>query len=176
VFCVVDFVATFGTPMQSKQPDEEFEEFFARVRASLIGQAALLTGDREHAQDLAQEALARTWRSWDRVRHYEDPASWTRRVLYNLAVSDLRHRRHRGGATDGGSLPGPSPDAVAVASALQRLPCRMRRVIVLHYYTDMQVAEIARELRVPEGTVKSWLARGRASIASALRDDPPEDR
>lgn len=149
--------------------EEEFDEFFGRVRSRLLGQAVLLTGDRETAQDLAQEALMRAWKSWPRIRRYEDPEGWTRRVLHNLAVSHLRRRR-RGDRLGEEASPGPSVDFVAVSSALERLPPRVRRVIVLHYYADLPVGAIARQLRVPAGTVKSWLSRGRAAIMPALRE------
>lgn len=156
--------------MKPKPAEEEFDEFFGRVRGRLLGQALLLTGDREAAQDLAQEALMRAWRSWARIRRYEDPEGWVRRVLHNLAVSHLRRRRRGTGLTEETS-PAPSVDFVAIAAALQALPPRVRRSVVLYYYADLPVRAIARELRVPEGTVKSWLSRGRSSMTAALTDE-----
>jgi RNA polymerase sigma-70 factor (sigma-E family) len=167
---IVDSVTPQRAEMTVQRPEEEFDVFYDRVRSRLLGLAMLLTGDRELAQDLAQEALLRTWRTWSRVRRYEDPEGWTRRVLHNLAVSELRRRRPRLAVEEraGGE---PSPDAMALSAALAALPPRVRRVLVLYYYADMPVGAIARELRVPEGTVKSWLSRGRAAMNTLLRDD-----
>ena len=55
-----------------------------------------------------------------------------------------------------------------VVDALRRLPSDQQRALVLHDVIGLSVAEVARELRVPEGTVRSWLSRGRAALAADL--------
>jgi RNA polymerase sigma-70 factor, ECF subfamily len=54
---------------------------------------------------------------------------------------------------------------------LARLPMNQRRAMVLHYLADLSVEDVAREMAAPAGTVKSWLSRGRANLASALSED-----
>ncbi len=65
-------------------------------------------------------------------------------------------------------MPGPGPDRVALTAALARLPANQRRAVVLHYLADLSVTQIAAQEDVPEGTVKSWLHRGRAALAAQL--------
>jgi RNA polymerase sigma-70 factor (ECF subfamily) len=151
---------------------EEFDAFFRAHGSRLIGQAFVFTGDLTQAQDLAHEALARTWERWGEVRGLDDSAGWTRKVLYNLAVSEWRRakvRRSHGVVPD--PIDGPDVEAVALAAALRTLPRLQRQAIVLHDAAGVGVTAIARELKVPEGTVRSWLTRGRVTLAALLRVD-----
>jgi len=72
-------------------------------------------------------------------------------------------------------MAGPTPDHVAIVSALRRLPEAYRRVVVLHYLADLPVAEIATGLRMPLGTVKVYLSRARAQLAALLGADEREN-
>jgi RNA polymerase sigma-70 factor (ECF subfamily) len=153
-------------------PEAEFDAFFRVHVSRLIGQAFVFTGDLAQAQDLAHEALARAWERWSEVRLLDDTPAWTRKVLYNLAVSEWRRAKVRSG--DGitpAPMEGPDVEAMALAEALRALPEGQRHAIVLHDAAGVTVPEIARELNVPEGTIRSWLSRGRASLASQLRTD-----
>jgi DNA-directed RNA polymerase specialized sigma24 family protein len=70
--------------------DLEFREFFASQYAKLCWLGYLLTGDRAEAEELAQDALVRTYNRWARVRRPNDPAAYARRVLVNRHCSRLR--------------------------------------------------------------------------------------
>ncbi len=61
---------------------------------------------------------------------------------------------------------------VAVRQALPQLPTGQRVVIVLHYFADLRVEDVARELRIPVGTVKARLSRGRTALAALLSENP----
>lgn len=74
------------------------------------------------------------------------------------------HRRQHGEPV----VAGPEPDHVALVEALASLPAAQRRAMVLRYLADLPVAEIADREGVPEGTVRSWLHRGRATLAARL--------
>ena len=157
------------------QRAEDFDAFYAATSRALLGQLYGLTGDWAEAGDCLQEAYARAWQRWSSVSRHEAPAAWVRVTAFRLARSRWRrtqqglalYRRH--GVPD--DLPGPSPDAVAVAAALRQLPENQRSALVLHHLADLSVAEVAHELDVPEGTVKARLSRGRAALAELLRDD-----
>ena len=69
------------------------------------------------------------------------------------------------------TLPGISDDTLALAEALRQLPIRHRQALVLHYLFDMPTKEVGRELGVPAGTVKSWLARGRRELGAQLDEE-----
>ena len=83
---------------------------------------------------------------------------------------------HRGpaAAADAGrpaESPEPSPDAVTLQDALLRLPTDQRVVVLLHHVADLAVEDIARELEIPLGTVKSRLSRGRATLKALLGEE-----
>jgi hypothetical protein len=67
-------------------------------------------------------------------------------------------------------VPGPLPDRIALVGALAALPARQRRAVVLHHIGGLSTAEIAEQEGVAEGTVRSWLSRGRAALAAGLAD------
>ncbi len=158
--------------MTAPPPEAEFDAFFRDHVSRLIGQAYVFTGDLAQAQDLAHEALARAWERWSDIRLLDDAPAWTRKVLYNLAVSEWRRAKVRSG--DGMTprpIEGPDVEAMALAEALRTLPELQRIAIVLHDAVGVTVPEIAKELDVPEGTIRSWLSRGRAALATQLRSD-----
>lgn len=150
---------------------ESFDAFFLRSSRSLVVQAYLLTGDQVAAQDLAQEALLRTWTRWPRVRKLDDSLAWTRRVLHNLAVSKSRYDKVRRRPLDQPvSVLPPNAEHLDLAKALRALPRDQATALVLHDGAGLSIREIADQLSVPEGTVKSWLSRGRAAAAAGLRE------
>ena len=155
--------------------DDDFDAFYAATSRGLLTQLFGLTGDWAEAQDCLQEAYARAWQRWSTVQALDAPGAWVRVVAFRLARSRWR-RAQQGLALHRRSAPreelaGPSPDAVALAAALKRLPDVQRQALVLHHLADLSVADIARETGSPEGTVKTRLARGRAALAELLRDD-----
>ncbi|MDZ5444714.1 sigma-70 family RNA polymerase sigma factor [Micromonospora sp. 4G57] len=148
-----------------------FDELYHAHFRSLTLQLTAYCGDLPQAQDLVQEAFCRAFARWSRVSRYDDPVAWVRRVAWNLATS--RWRRLRTAQTwllrqREEHVPGPGPDRVALAAALALLPANHRRAVVLHYLADLSVTQIAQQEQVPEGTVKSWLHRGRAALAAQL--------
>jgi RNA polymerase sigma-70 factor (ECF subfamily) len=149
---------------------QSFDLFFRESKKSLLATAFVLTGDLATAQDLTQEALLRTWARWPQVENYDDPHGWTRKVLYNLAVSKSRGDRIRRETPSEVSRPTPAPaeSTLILAEALRSLPENQIRVLILHDGAGVPVREIAAEMQVPEGTIKSWLSRGRASAAKAM--------
>jgi RNA polymerase sigma-70 factor (ECF subfamily) len=158
-------------PAERGETGVDFDELYHAHFRSLTAQLAAYCGDLSLAQDLTQEAFCRAFARWSKVSRYDDPVGWVRRVAWNLATSRWRRlrtaqsflRRQREE-----HVPGPSPDRVALHTALALLPANHRRAVVLHYLADLSVAEIAAQENVAEGTVKSWLYRGRAALASRL--------
>ncbi|WP_344616048.1 SigE family RNA polymerase sigma factor [Dactylosporangium salmoneum] len=150
-----------------------FDEFYAAYFQPLTVQLFAYTGDMAAAQDVVQEAFCRALSRWKRVAEMDDPAAWVRRVAWNLATSRWRRartamafaRRHREE-----HVAAPSPDRVALAQALATLPEQQRRAVILHYLADLPISDIARQEGVAEGTVKSWLHRGRTALATRLTD------
>ena len=151
-----------------------FDEVYAAHYADLTVQLYAYFGDRQEAQDVVQEAFCRALSRWHAVSRYDDPVAWVRRVAWNLAVSKWRRARTamtflRRQRVAEPRTEGPEPDRIALVAALGTLPETHRRAVVLRYLADMTVLEIAEREGVPEGTVKSWLHRGRAALAVQLR-------
>jgi RNA polymerase sigma-70 factor (sigma-E family) len=153
--------------------DEDFRGFFAQHYERLCRLGFLLTGDPAQAEDLAQDALVRTWRRWRLVRKPDNPAAYARKVLVNRHRSLLRRAlveaRHlsRDRPTEGSGDEHPE-DAIMLWAATRRLPPRQQAVLVLRYYEDLSEAEIARVLGIPVGTVKTLARRGLARLRRSL--------
>ncbi|MEH0843234.1 SigE family RNA polymerase sigma factor [Micromonospora sp. CPCC 205711] len=158
---------------------DDFDAFYTATARRTVLHVYALCGDLGEAQDAAQEAYARAWQRWSRLREYDDPAAWVRTVAWRLSVNRWRGLRRwaaarvRLGPT--APAPGPNPDRVAVLDALAALPEAQRRVVVLHHLHDMSVAAVAASTGMPTGTVKAYLSRGRAALAVLLGDEELED-
>jgi RNA polymerase sigma-70 factor, ECF subfamily len=151
--------------------ETSFEEFYAGVFNRLVGQLVLVTGNLQEAEDVVQEALTRAAGRWARLRAYDVPEIWVRRVAMNLATDGFRRARRRlllAARLVPDPHPPPTLEGVAVTEALQALPLAQRKAVVLHYLLDLPVDQVAAELGVPIGTVKSRLARARAALATQL--------
>lgn len=154
--------------------DAEFAAFMAASMPELHRTAYLLCGDAHRADELTQHALERTYRAWPRASA-GDPLAYARRVVMNLRVDGWRRTR-REVLADPHLLAGRSsawtdPDLGErdeVIRALVALPLKQRRVVVLRYLLDLSEAEVAAELDMPLGTVKSTASRALASLRSAL--------
>ncbi|MFI5910712.1 RNA polymerase sigma factor [Dactylosporangium sp. NPDC051541] len=152
-------------------PEPPFTEFYGAHFQRIAVQLYAYLGDHAEAQDLAQEAFCRALEQWPRISGYSDPAGWVRRVAWNLATSRLRRLRTAIGflaRQREQHVDGPTPDRVVLVAALAELPAAQRRALVLHHLGQLGVAEIAEQEGVAEGTVRSWLTRGRAKLAARL--------
>ncbi len=156
--------------------DDEFVEFARASSGRLLHAAYLLTGDRHQAEDAAQAALVRTYAAWSRVRR-KDAYAYTRTVLTNLVTDGWRRPLREYAAEFVPERPTPRDMADDVTrrqwliDALGVLSARERVVIVLRYFFDMAEADVARELDLSLGTVKSLNSRGLAKLRVSA--DPP---
>lgn len=142
-----------------------FQDFVVARSDRLLRTAYLLTRDWGVAEDLLQESLAKAWFAWPGI---DEPEAYVRKVLVTTYISWWR-RRWRG------EVPSENvPEAVAhdhggaerqeVWQAVGRLPARQRAVVVLRFYEDLPVSEVARLLGCQEGTVKSQTAKALAKL------------
>ena len=157
--------------------EAEFSEFFASQYASLCWLGYLLTGSRADAEELAQEALVRTWWRWKLVHRPDDPASYARKVLLRRAAVEARWLA-RSQPQEVPLSPG-DERALVLWQAVQALPARQRAVLVLRFREDLPEAEVARLLGLPLGTVKSLGHRALARLRERLGSpslDPARSR
>jgi RNA polymerase sigma-70 factor (sigma-E family) len=158
--------------------DREFTAFVLAHEAALLRTAWLLTGDRGHAEDLVQTALARAHRHWARVQRADVPIAYVRRLLLNCHLSWRRRLWHGEQVLE--SLPdrptGDWQDAHALGDELRRaldeLSPRARAVLVLRFYEDLSETETARVLGCSTSTVRTHTARGLAAVRQVLHPEP----
>jgi RNA polymerase sigma-70 factor (ECF subfamily) len=153
--------------MELDGADSEFEKWYLETRELLMGIAFVYLGNLEEARDLTQETFARAWQHWDRVSSYANKDAWARRVLHNLAVSKWRRRRLERTRVEFPPelVEPPSADHLDLIKLTARLPPKQRRAFILHEVADLRVEDVATEMGVPAGTVRSWLHRARTSLA-----------
>lgn len=152
--------------MAVRPADAEFDEFVTSAWPRLRWTAYLLTGDHHLAEDLTQTALVKTYAVWHKVRR-EDALAYTRRVLVNANIDRLRRRRLREVRVEA-DAPRPADTGAEDRDQLVRLLAslteRERKVVVLRHYFDLPEADVARELGVSVGTVKSTASKALAKL------------
>lgn len=155
--------------------DAEFKEFFEAEFRPLRRLGFLLTGDWAEGEDLAQEAMVRTYRAWGSIRDRERPGAYARSVLVNRRRSLLRRamvaQKHAEALRSEEFAPALGEDGLILWEAIRSLPHRQRAAVVLRFYEDLSENEIARILDAPVGTVKSLVHRGVAKLRERLGAD-----
>jgi RNA polymerase sigma factor (sigma-70 family) len=155
-----------------------FAAVFRSEYRGLVAIAWGLTGSRETAEDLAQEALLTLHRRLERGDVIDSPAAYVRKTCSNLAVSWIRRRMVetrallRMGAPQG-SAPALDARDELFWSEVRRLPRRQAQVVALFYGYDMSVADVAATLEMSTGSAKTHLHRGRLTLASRLGLEAP---
>jgi RNA polymerase sigma-70 factor (ECF subfamily) len=155
---------------------QAFTTLVRRHRDRLWAVALRTLGDPEEAADALQDALISALRNAGSYRAEAAVTTWLHRVVVNACLDRVRRRKVRAADPLGErDLPSPRDEHAAtvtrldVRAALARLPEAQRLALVLVDMEDLSVAEAAEVLGVPEGTVKSRCARGRAALAVLLR-------
>jgi RNA polymerase sigma-70 factor (ECF subfamily) len=155
-------------PGVSAAQAREFAELYSAEFSRLAGYLTAITGDIDLAREAAQEAFTRLFARWRSVRE-------PRGFLYVVATNLCRHHWRQTGreratvATLGHALPdgGPAHDPW-LRDLVERLPVRLREVVLLHYYADLPVAAVAAAIHRPVGTVKRRLHEARNELAAAV--------
>ena len=155
--------------------EREFDDFYTASFHRLTRQVYAMIGDRDEAQECVQEAFARAWAHRRKLDRAEHPEAWVRTTAYRLAVSRWRRTMRGRRPTDRALGPAthaaaPSESHVALVGALRQIPEAQRQALVLHHIADLSVQDVAREVGVPEGTIKARLSRGRAALAALLAE------
>jgi RNA polymerase sigma factor (sigma-70 family) len=159
-----------GEPPDGAEPQapaaSSFEDVYRADYARMVRAAHLITGSNETAEEVVQDAFVALY---PRFAGLEDPSGYLYRSVVNGALS--LHRRNRVARrlrhlTTPATVTAPEIDETWIA--LKRLPPRRRAVVVLRFYADFPLAEIANVLGCEEGTVKSMLNRGLAQLKDVI--------
>jgi len=170
--------AAFGGALGHVTAEEEFVEFAGAVAPRLQGMAFLLCGDWHTAEDLVQATLVKVFVSWRRIRRQEAAHAYATRALVNTYLAHKRLRRSAEIPTS--ELPEraaepPAPETrMVVLAALATLPPKGRAVVVLRYWADLSVDQVAAVLGCSPGAVKSQNARALDKLRSVLGDTTTE--
>ncbi|HTW05776.1 MAG TPA: SigE family RNA polymerase sigma factor [Streptosporangiaceae bacterium] len=153
-----------------------FEEFAATLMPGVLRFAAVLTGDRADAEDLAQEVLIRAYSRWGRIGGLDRPDLYVRKMMLNEYLS-WRRRSGRQIPVGAETLEPASAasdhaqqyvEREALLAELGKLSRRQRAVLVLRYYEDRGDAEIAELLGCSPGTVRSHASRALAALRADM--------
>lgn len=149
----------------------ELEQLYTANYPRLVAELTVLCGSRAIAEDCAQETFTRLVLHWNKVSRYERPVAWLRTVGYRLAIDDARRRRRLRPMLDPELQGGAAPDDVRLREVWQAvldLPPLHSEVLVRHAALGLSDDEIAADLEVPLGTVKSRLSRARTALRTHL--------
>jgi len=159
--------------------DAEFEGRLNDSAALAFRVAYGVLRHREDAEDVAQEALARAYRSFDRLRDRARFRSWLVRISWRLALDHRRKAARRARHEQEASPPTGPPDAESVVSqnefkerlwqAIAALPEKLRQVVVLAGILGHDLKEVGELLRIPHGTARSRMHTAKKRLAEALR-------
>jgi RNA polymerase sigma-70 factor (sigma-E family) len=159
---------------------EGLAELFRDHHLELVRLALVMVGDLATAEDVVQDAFERLHRGWRGLRQPSSGLAYVRSSVLNGCRSVHRRaavaRKHQPELAE--PPDGSGPDAASAAAdrgelvaALRSLPRRQREVLVLRYYLDLDVAEVAGTLRISPSGVRATTTRGLAALARALRED-----
>ena len=154
---------------------EAFDALLEAHGSEIQGVAYLILRDRFDAEDVLSETLIT---AWQKGRELRDPAAlrpWLLRIATNKALSARRRRTRVVQVRDtmdfgGPDTTGPSASRLAVLAAVDRLPLEMRAAIVLHYFADLSVADVAAAMGKSQNTIKSQLRVGLARMRSTFEE------
>jgi RNA polymerase sigma-70 factor (ECF subfamily) len=172
--------------LRSAGRDRAFQELLRRYEGKVYRLCCAPLRDRTQAEDAAaQESLVRVWKALDRYDGRASLSSWIYAITRNRCLTALEKRRTLDSLDelDEEAEPGLAATGQAAGGNTEQLlglvgllPERMRRVLVLYYYEERSVSEVALMLGCPEGTAKTHLFRARAALTELLQrrglDDP----
>ncbi len=164
-----------GLPGVSVATQHDFAALYSTEFSRLAGYLTSLTGNPEVAREAAQEAFTRLFARWRKV-------SEPRGFVYVVATNLVKHHWRQGGRERSAVVSlgittehGRAAHDPWLRDLVDRLPDRLREVVLLHYYADLPVAEVALAIHRPVGTVKRRLHEARALLSDAvLASDRPE--
>jgi RNA polymerase sigma factor (sigma-70 family) len=185
VIALLDRIAQAAAPGQRRDAEAALRALYDLAAPRLYGVALRVVGNREWAEDVLQETFLYVWRSAPDFRaSLSPPFAWLGLIARSRALDLLRRRAsERADAVDdvdamAESLPGDtrspldasdaSEQAWALHECLRQLEARQREVVSLAYFRDLSHSELAQQLRLPLGTVKTWVRRALEQLRGCM--------
>lgn len=156
--------------------DAEYDLLFSVEYPAVMRTVYLMLHDLDRAEDVTQEAFVQLLKHWRKVSKYDRPGAWVRRVAIRLAAQTIKRDRLRSILErQVGPPPEPRPADVDVQRAISALPGMQRAAVVLFYFEDRPLAEIADILGCSGSTARVHLHRARKHLADVLGEEVRED-
>lgn len=143
------------------------EEFLNRYRDSSFRIAMRIMGNADAAEDVAQEALIRAFKSWDRLAGVESQAAWVRKIVVRCALNALERTPRHEEMPESAAHQGDAEEAVLVQSVLENLPSEQRVLLGLAVGEGWSYKDIATILEIPVGTVGSRVHAAKMAFRKA---------
>ena len=167
-----------GWPRHRRGYEDEFVAYYSARAGQLRSTAYLLCGDWHLAEDLTQTTFTKLYRAWSRIDRHEVLDQYARQVLLRTFLDERRRpwRREKPTLPEDAVLDVTAPevrgseDREVLKAALQQVPKRRRAVLILRFWADLSVEQVADILGCTTGTVKSQTSRGLADLRVALGD------
>ena len=187
LIALIDDIARLQAAATTRaQAEAALRALYDRTSSKLYGLALRVVGNRDWAEDVLQEAYLNIWRiAGDYRAALSPPMAWMGLIVRSRALDFLRRRQSEradaalelddalaetlpSGAEDQPDLVLASQQAQALNDCLRRLEARQRAVVSMAYLRDLSHSELASELKVPLGTVKTWIRRGLEQLRGCM--------
>jgi RNA polymerase sigma factor (sigma-70 family) len=162
----------------ASEPETDFGHFYVAQFRPVARTVYLVLYDREHAEDITQDAFVQLYLHWATVSRYDAPHAWVRRVALRLAVRAAHRERQRtvlGRLSAASVAQAPAPVDIDLLRATAALPARQRAAVALFYYEDRPVADVADVLGCSVSAAKVMLHRARQALAERLANKELDD-
>lgn len=174
---MMDVVPT--SSQRAERPDAEYSELFAAAYPQVVRTVWFLVHDRSVAEEIAQDAFAELFRRWTRLRSYDRPDLWVRRVAIRRAQRESARQAQRVareraaiGAANDDDVRLPDPELIA---AVRTLPPKQRAIVVLFYLEDRPMGEVAEMVGCSTSTGFVHLHHARKRLAAVLGEEVDRD-
>jgi RNA polymerase sigma-70 factor (sigma-E family) len=176
--CLSSTEEVFVIGRRRRAYEDEFVAYYAARAGQLRSTAYLLCGDWHLAEDLTQTTFTKLYRAWTRIDRHEVLDQYARQVLLRTFLDERRRpwRREKPTEPEDAVLDVTAPevrgseDREVLKAALLQVPKRRRAVLILRFWADLSVEQVADILGCTTGTVKSQTSRGLADLRAALGD------
>jgi RNA polymerase sigma-70 factor, ECF subfamily len=168
------FARPGSVPLRDVNDSEAYTWFFRAEYPAVVRTVYLVVRDRATAEDAAQDGFVQLLRHWRKVSRYERPEAWVRRVAIRIAIRQAKRDRKRDDLLRSDVSIQEAPADDAFVEAIRELPAQQRAALVLFYYEDRPVSEVADILGCSDSTVKVHLHRGRKRLAELVGEEAPD--
>jgi RNA polymerase sigma factor (sigma-70 family) len=160
----------------SSETDAEYDLLFTIEFPAVMRTVYLILHDLDRAEDVVQDAFVQLLKHWKKVSRYDRPGAWVRRVAIRLAMDSMQRERMRSLLERKVEPPRmPIPADVDVLRAIRDLSGMQRAAVVLFYFEDRPLAEVADMLGCTESTARVHLHRARKRLAEILGEEVTQD-